>query len=80
MKEDRKNEFKKFMSTVKGHVADVFRAYNSEVERRNEEQIGGVLHKNDKSEKIYTQLTEIAKELSIFCLILEAIEKQLYDC
>lgn len=62
--EDKNNEFKKIMSRIKGHVEQVFNVYNKEVEKRNDDQIGGILHKNDKSEKIYSDLQNIAKELS----------------
>jgi hypothetical protein len=62
--EEKKVELNKVMGRVKGHVEQVFKRYNNEVEKRNNDQIGGILHKNDKSEKIYSNLQDIAKELS----------------
>ena len=50
MKQDGYNQdYQYFASQIKSHIDDTFSKYNREVEKRNEEQIGGILHKNDKS-------------------------------
>jgi hypothetical protein len=50
---------------IQGKIRDIFNHHNRKVERLNHDnKFGGPLNKNDKSEKIYADLSEILGELS----------------
>jgi hypothetical protein len=57
---------KKLAADIQEHIKNVFAKHKSDVDRMNHDRkFGGPNNKNDKSERIYADLAEVSKQLSI---------------